>query len=242
MIVALAALALQAQILPGLNTRTPVLTFHDVIERRDRNSLWFDCTTSELNGILDWLQTRHAKFISLDALYDHLTKGSKLPPHAIVVTFADNYLGFYLRALPILRRRHVPAAMFVHTGFVGSPIGRAKMNWDQLRHLDREGLVAIGSQTVSHRTDLTRLSDAQLQKEMQVSKLSLELHLGHAVRYLAYPNGKWDRRSVAAARKAGYLMAFTEQLRPAEFATSIFSVPRYVHTKYRQAWSEAYGG
>lgn len=241
MLALVAGLAIQAQILNDLTSRTPILTFHDIIARRDASALWFDCTTSEFTGILDWLQARHAHFISVDQLYRHLTQRAPIPSHAIVLTFADNYLGFYLRAVPILRRRHIPAAMFVHTGFVGSPIGRPKMDWEQLGELERGGLIDIESQTVSHPPDLRKLKAGPLEREMSDSRRALERHLGHPVRFLAYPNGKWDERAIAAARKAGYVMAFTEDCRPAERTDSIYSVPRYVHTKYRQAWADAYG-
>ncbi len=224
-----------------LTTRTPVLTYHDVIEKRDSKALWFDCTVGELNEQLDWLKGKGAAFVTLDQLRAHLVKGTPLPRRAIVVTFADNYRGFYDRAWPILKRRGVPVAMFVHTGFVGNTSGRPKMSWAQLSELRRSGLVTVASQTVSHSADLRTLSYVQLDKEMSISKMSLEAQLGVAASYLAYPNGKWDQRSVQAARKAGYLMAFTEDQRPAERATSILAVPRYVHTKYRQAWREAYG-
>lgn len=225
----------------GLKDRTPILTFHDVIERRDSKALWFDCTTSELSGILDWLQSKGAAFISLDQLYDHLVAGTKLPQHAIAITFADNYEGFYQRALPVLTRRHIPAAMFVHTGFVGSPIGRPKMSWAELQQCRRTGLITVASQTVTHAPDLKLLTDPQLDREMGDSKRAIEQQLGMPVRYIAYPNGMWDQRSIAAAKRAGYLMGFTEELRPAEKASSILAVPRYVHTKYRQAWRDAYG-
>ena len=222
-----------------LRDRTPVLTYHDVIPARDADALWFDCTTDELKGQIDWLKARKAAFISLDQLYAHLVDGAKLPPNAIALTFADNYEGFYLRAWPILKAKRIPVAMFVHTGFVGNRSGRPKMTWDQLKELKASGLVTVVSQTVSHPEDLKRLTDAQLDKEMSTSKRSIELHLGGRCSYVAYPNGKWDKRSVAAAKRAGYRMAFTEELRPAERAASILSVPRYVHTRYQQAWSDA---
>lgn len=236
MIVALLALQLRFQeIKPGLRDRTPILTFHDVIPRRGKDALWFDCTVGELTTILDELQRRHAVFINLDQLYRHLTQGEVLPSNAIVITFADNYRGFYDLAFPILRKRHIPTAMFVHTGYVGSPIGRPKMTWGQLQTLDREGLVTIASQTVSHPADLRTMSFGQQLKEMVSSKQVLELRLGHPVRYLAYPNGKFNLTSQKAAKQAGYLMAFSEELAPAERSPSILAVNRYVHTKWRQA-------
>jgi peptidoglycan/xylan/chitin deacetylase (PgdA/CDA1 family) len=229
------------EIKPKLRERTPILTFHDVIDKRVPDSLWFDCSVEELKQIIAWLESRHAAFISLDQLYDHLTKGSPLPPHAIAITFADNYLGFYQRALPILKQHHIPTAMFVHTGFVGSRVGRPKMAWRQLAEIQRSGLVTVASQTVTHPPDLKRLTNAQLDKEMVNSKAAIETQLHGAAKYIAYPNGKWDNRSIAAARRAGYLMGFSEDLHPAETATNILAIPRYVHTKYRQAWRDAYG-
>jgi len=78
-----------------------------------------------------------------------------------------------------------------------------------------------------------------LKAEMEGSKATLERRLGHPIRFLAYPNGKFDARVARAAATAGYAMAFTERLNPAEQSPSIFMVARYVHTKYRQAWSDA---
>lgn len=222
-------------------TRTPILTYHDMLPIRGAGALWFDCTSSEFEAQLNWLSERGAHFVSIQQMYDHLTLAKPLPTRAIAVTFADNYEGFYRYALPILRKRRVPVAMFVHTDYVGSPVGRPKMSWSQLKELDREGLVTIASQTRTHPADLRTLSDEQLMEEMAGSKRALESHLGHPVTFLAYPNGKFDSRVARAAQNAGYRMAFTERLMPAERAPSLFMVPRYVHTKYRQAWSDAYG-
>jgi peptidoglycan/xylan/chitin deacetylase (PgdA/CDA1 family) len=224
-----------------LQSRTPILTYHDMIDRRDPQSLWFDCTVGEFKQQLDWLTAHHARFITLDQLYNHLIGSAPLPRNAVVLTFADNYLGFFEKALPILVKRKIPVAMFVHTSMVGKSTGRPKANWDQLRQMLRTGLVTVASQTVSHPADLRTLTDIQLDREMKDSKATLQSQLGWPIRYVAYPNGKWDLRSVAAASRAGYLMGFTEELRPAETATSILAVPRYVHTKYRKAWADAYG-
>lgn len=219
--------------------RTPVLTYHDMVPVRDGKALWFDCTPSELESQLDWLSRQGAKFVSLAELEEHLTGRRTLPNKAVVITFADNYAGFYRHALPILRRRRVPVTMFVHTDFVGNQNGRPKMTWAQLQELDREGLVTIASQTRSHPADLTRLPDAKLTEEMVGSKRVLEQRLGHPVRYIAYPNGKYDARVARAAMNAGYKMGFTESQKPAERAANLYMVPRYVHTKYRTAWQEA---
>ncbi len=222
-----------------LTERTPILTFHDVIASRDSQALWFDVSVPELESQLDWLTKHGAHFVTLDQVFEHLTRGTHLPPNAIALTFADGYEGFYQLGLPILRRRHIPATMFVHTSYVGDQHGRPKMSWDQLKELDREGLVSICSQTQTHPEDLRTLTAAQLESEMVGSKRILERRLGHVNRFLAYPNGKFDTRVARAAQKAGYEMAFTERLTPAEKSPNRFMVSRYVHTKFKRAWSDA---
>lgn len=211
-----------------------------MVPRRDGKALWFDCTPREFERQLRWFTAKGAHFVSVEQVYAHLTRGVKLPDHAVAITFADNYLGFYRYALPILRRRHVPAMMFVHTDFVGSPVGRPKMSWAQLKELDREGLVTIGSQTRTH-PSLALIPESEVAGELTGSKQALERQLGHRVDFLAYPNGSYNAFVAEEARRAGYRMAFTEVLKPAETARNLFVVPRYVHTKYRRAWEDAYG-
>ncbi|MEI7577814.1 MAG: polysaccharide deacetylase family protein [Armatimonadota bacterium] len=232
---------LPSQFALGTAQLTPVLTYHDIIRKRDSKSLWFDCTVDEFREQLAFLRKRNASFVSVDQLRISLSTGRPLPKNAICITFADNYLGFYKHAWPILKRERIPVAQFVHTDFVGSPVGRPKMSWKELTELDQSGLVTIGSQTCSHPADLTKLSDSQLKHELEDSKKKLELKLGHTVTTIAYPNGKFDSKVANAARKANYLIGFTENLAPAQKRLDMWRVPRYVHTKYQRAWKECFG-
>lgn len=215
-----------------------VLTYHDFVERRDASALWFDCTADEFESQLDWLRSKGARFASLDELEASIQSGKPLPPKTVFLTFADGYEGFYQRAWPILRRRKIPATMFVHTGFVGDRHGRPKMAWDRLIALDRSGLVSIASQTVTHPTDLRALSNDTLRKEFSESRKTLETRLGHSVVRIAYPNGKCDERCAMLAAQAGYRLGFSEVLAPIDRAPSALLIPRYVHTKYRRAWTD----
>ena len=223
----------------GLTTKTPILTFHDVISKRDGTDLWFDCTAKELDDELTWLSNHGGHFVSLDQVFRHLTIGDPLPKGAIAITFADGYEGFFRFGVPILRRHHVPVTQFVHTDYVGDQHGRPKMTWEQIKELDREGLASFGSQTLTHPADLRRLSATELRRELVNSKKKLEEELGHPVPFLAYPNGKFDLRVARAAELAHYSMAFTEQLMPSEASPNRFMVSRYVHTKFKMAWRDA---
>lgn len=215
-----------------------VLTYHDMVPARGKGTLWFDCTPAELRSQVDWLAAKGAKFVSLAQIDGYVTRRKPLPARAVMISFADNYEGFYQYAWPILRKRGIPVTLFVHTGFVGNRQGRPKMTWSQLQELSRSGLVTVASQTVSHPDDVTRLTASQLDREMSVSLQSLRLHLGLPVYAVAYPNGKFNAKVVAAARRAGYRLGFTEEQMPISRRPSPLEIPRYVHTKYRRAWAD----
>lgn len=220
------------------SNRIPVLMFHDVIKKRGRGSVWFDCTADEFESMMRWIVANGIQPISLDALYDHLTRGAEVPEKSIVLTFDDNYQGFYDYALPILEKFKFPAAMFVHTNFVGSKEGRAKMDWPTLQQLAKGDLVTIGSHTLSHPSDITKLSPADQEREIVESKKVLEEKLGKPVPYFAYPDGNNDAVSQGIVKQAGYKMAFTTHNAPAEESPNIYAVNRYVHTKYEKAWED----
>ncbi len=219
--------------------RVPVLMFHDVIKERGAGSVWFDCSVDEFETMMASFETEHIQPISLDQLYDHLTKGATIPEKSIVLTFDDNYQGFFDNALPILQKHNYPAAMFVHTNFVGDTThGRPKMDWPTLKELVKGKLVTIGSHTLSHPDDITKIPEADQQREITESKSILEGQLGIKIDYFSFPDGKNDPATQAIVKQAGYKLAVTMQNGPAEESPNIFAINRYVHTKYEKAWED----
>lgn len=149
------------------------------------------------------------------------------------VTFDDAFRSV-ATAVPVLRRLGVPATVFACPGFTdGNCIfdvpdlpqppenmeHLVTMNWSQLRELVENG-VEVGSHTVTH-PHLTRLTDEELRRELDESRLRLEDELGVPCRFLAYPFGEEDARVRAAARSSGYEAAFAlpgDQTSPDPFA------------------------
>jgi peptidoglycan/xylan/chitin deacetylase (PgdA/CDA1 family) len=120
---------------------------------------------------------------------------------------------------PALERRGVPVQIFVCSGYArdGSPLTipelegddpeqLATMSWEELRAHAERG-VEIGSHGIAH-AHLTRLSDADLRRELGESKAEIEDVLGRRCPDLAYPYGEHDERVRAAARAAGYERAY----------------------------------
>jgi peptidoglycan/xylan/chitin deacetylase (PgdA/CDA1 family) len=81
------------------------------------------------------------------------------------------------------------------------------LSWDVLRRLDEEGW-EFGSHACSH-PYLTRLGQAELERELVESRRRIEQELGRPCRSVAYPYGDYDERVVSAAAAAGYLAGCT---------------------------------
>lgn len=151
------------------------------------------------------------------------------------VTFDDAFRSI-LGVLPALERLRVPATVFACTaladGGLPFPVSRQygdpgaddllTLTWEGLRELVERG-VEVGSHTVSH-PHLTRLGDAELERELQESRDRLESELRRRCRFLAYPDGDHDARVRLAARSAGYEGAFALPGRARPF--DLFGIPR----------------
>lgn len=231
----------QAPVFPKGKDPILILTYHDVITKRNKNSVWFDCTVDELNAQIKKLKLAGATFISIRDVANHMRNGMPLPKRSVAVTFADNYEGFYKHGWPILRRENIPVTMFVHTGHVGSQKGRPKMSWAMLQELGKNRLFTVGSQTVSHPADLTKLSAESLKREFDQSRTTLLQHVKSCyVDVIAYPNGKFDAKVAEQAKRSGYALGFTETQEPANIARNAWSVSRYVHTELSQGMRECF--
>ncbi len=76
-------------------------------------------TTRTLESHLDWIG-RHYRFVDLDELGARMVSGDSSGKPVAAVTFDDGYRDFHDLALPLLRRKGIPAALFVVTDLVGT--------------------------------------------------------------------------------------------------------------------------
>jgi peptidoglycan/xylan/chitin deacetylase (PgdA/CDA1 family) len=68
---------------------------------------------------IDWLAKRFS-FLSLDEIGFRLEAGGPFPKPVAAITFDDGYSDVYRHAYPLLKRKGIPAAVFVVTGVVGT--------------------------------------------------------------------------------------------------------------------------
>ena len=164
-----------------------------------------------------------------------LTIGAVLPAKPVIITLDDGYTD-QLAEVAVLRKYNMPATMYIING--GSPskwcIGanmkpaptcEPYLSWDQIRELDKEGLITIGSHTINH-PNLAGLTAEQQRAEIFGGKQELEKQLGHSVYDLAYPYGAYNTTSVELAQQAGFRTAVTTEPGSTHTAASLFTLTR----------------
>lgn len=211
-----------------------VLMWHDVV--KGKKQVWFDTTVEEFQKQLEEIKRRKCSFITLDMLNNHLRTGAKLPPRPIMLTFDDNNLGIYTHVFPLLKQHRIPATLFVHTNYVGVTTSKPHCDWKMLQTMQASGLVTVQSLTSNHPSDLRKLSDTQIEKEMRDSKVAIEKRLGSNVLAIAYPEGKFDDRTARIAWKVGYQLGFMEDWGSASSSKNLLLIHRYsIHKRFDQA-------
>ncbi|MFJ1804835.1 MULTISPECIES: polysaccharide deacetylase family protein [unclassified Streptomyces] len=167
-------------------------------------------TPERLEKQLTWLSRRGLRGVPMAELLAARARGEGRD--LVGLTFDDGYADFLTEALPVLRRHHCTATLFVLPGRLGGdnawdPLGPRKplLTADGIRRAAHEG-VEIGSHGLTH-VDLTKADDLTLKTETVESRAALTALLGTEVGGFCYPYGTIDRRAMDAVREAGYSYA-----------------------------------
>jgi peptidoglycan/xylan/chitin deacetylase (PgdA/CDA1 family) len=122
--------------------RPLILGYHRVVDNFDtlaRTEMPSMLTSREMfERHLD-VVGRHFRFVSLDEIGRHLASGEPFRERVAAVTFDDGYRDNYEHAFPILKRKGIPAAVFVVTDLVGKPFWQIH---DKLYHLVAKAFAA----------------------------------------------------------------------------------------------------
>jgi peptidoglycan/xylan/chitin deacetylase (PgdA/CDA1 family) len=133
-----------------------------------------------------------------------------LPRRSFVVTADD---GFRDCVEPFIRHASIHPQFYVSSAEVGGRSWWAGdeplVDWDDLRRMARAG-VSIGSHAHRH-IALPELDDSAIRADLSASRRVLVAGLPATVPLLAYPYGRRDARVEAAARAAGFQLAFTTE-------------------------------
>ncbi len=223
--------------------KIPIIMYHDITAVKDVD---WDVTPDDLEKHFEALQDGGYNPITIDQMVNHLRTGTQLPEKPVLLTFDDNYAGQYKYAFPLLKKYNYPAVWSVHTRFVGTGGQKPKATWDQLREMQKSGLITVASHTVNH-LNMTNLSDAEIEREVTESKKVLEKKLGITIDYFTYPEGDFTERAKDKVKEAGYKAALTMSLDPrqersANESEDLLSIMRFGQSRFSEAIEQASSG
>jgi peptidoglycan/xylan/chitin deacetylase (PgdA/CDA1 family) len=153
-------------------------------------------------------------------------------PHSrpgLIISFDDGLASHARVAAPLLEKHGFTGWFMVPTGFVDTPPheqqdwarahsihvrdvpeadGRVALSWDEVRSLAEHHV--IGAHTVDHVRFSSDRSDAEMEREIRVSRERLEAELGAPVDVFAWVGGEESSYSASGARligKSGFRVA-----------------------------------
>ncbi|WP_223807578.1 polysaccharide deacetylase family protein [Pseudanabaena sp. UWO311] len=223
--------------------KIPIIMYHDITAVKDVD---WDVTPEDLEKHFQTLQEGGYTPITMDRMVNHLRTGAQLPEKPVLLTFDDNYLGQYKYAFPLLKKYNYPAVWSVHTRFVGTGGKKPKATWDQLREMQKSGLITVASHTVNH-LNMKNLSDPEIEREVLESKKVLEKELGIPIDYFTYPEGEFTERAKEKVKDVGYKAALSMSLDPrqersANESEDLLSIMRFGQSRFSEAIEQASGG
>ncbi|WP_201321742.1 polysaccharide deacetylase family protein [Pseudanabaena sp. lw0831] len=223
--------------------KIPIVMYHDITAVKDVD---WDVTPEDLEKHFQMIQEGGYTPITMDRMVNHLRTGAQLPEKPVLLTFDDNYVGQYKYAFPLLKKYNYPAVWSVHTRFVGTAGQKPKATWDQLREMQKSGLITVASHTVNH-LNLKDLSEKDIEKEVTESKKVLEKELGIPIDYFTYPEGDFTDRARDKIKKAGYKAALAMSLDPrqersANESEDLLAIMRFGQSRFSEAIEQASGG
>lgn len=172
--------------------RIPILMYHSVAKEAETGIHAYYRTTTAPESFatqMSYLRENGYEATSLGHAISHLQDRVPCSQKLVVITFDDGYRDFYTEAFPILERHGFTATVFLPTAHIGSRAllfkGRLCLNWGEIREL-HQSAVSFGSHTVTH-PQLRELSPSAIQREIVISKKTIEQNLGCAVESFAYP-------------------------------------------------------
>lgn len=211
------------QVVFGLPSPSLILAYHSISLFQDI----VDIIPKDFHKQIKYL-SQHFKLSPLDQLLKISKSQKPLYPMA-AITFDDGYLSVIKTAAPILNRFGITGTVFV-TG-QPSKVNREELENNQkllttshLKQLLHNGW-NIGSHTLTH-SNLSKVSDDLMAREIVESKKLLERKLQKRIRYFAYPKGYFSDKVVMFVKKARYTEAFSVEPSAIKSGLNPYKIPR----------------
>ena len=193
--------------------RVPVLLYHDLsVHQSEEETVLPSAFASQM----EWLYGMGYRTVSFDEI-DRLDAVSAR--RSVIITFDDGPASFLDHAFPLLAEYGFKSTVTV----IGEKVSNVtssldpSLSWDECRYLVASGLVDIGCHSYglhvwnrwfSPGHDMAAFNDA-LGKDLAQFQDRCGRELGRPASVLAWPYGKYDKRSIEIAKHAGFHYVLT---------------------------------
>lgn len=201
------------------STQTTVLMYHS-IAYEPSNKL--RVPAEDFDKEMKWLRDNDYTALTPDELCACLTGKTPFPQKSVMITLDDGYSDNYDNMYPTIKKYGLHATVFMITSKIDT---NGFLSRAQLKEMSDSGYVSVESHTVTHPA-LSDLSYSAQLKEMTDAKKTLEDLTGKPVDYLAYPSGKYNKDSIAAAKATGYKLCFLMEGGTGGLTTDPYEFPR----------------
>ena len=181
----------------------PILMYHHIDERGGVSSL--SVSPENFRRQMRFLSEHNYNVISLAEFVQAKLEKKRLARNTVVLTFDDGYEDNYLLAYPVLKKYSLPAIIFVIVGSIGE---EGYLNHRQIKEMSSSGIIDIGSHTLSG-AYLPGQSRGELNREIGLSKKTLEANLNNRTEFFCYPIGGFSPGIQEIVKRCGYAAACT---------------------------------
>jgi peptidoglycan/xylan/chitin deacetylase (PgdA/CDA1 family) len=173
----------------------PVLMYHKIL---GQGADALTVTNDQFDHQLMYLKEKGYQTISFKTLKSLIKNGDPLPKKTVILTFDDAYENFRKHALPLLKKYHFTATVFVPVAFIGKTNiwdrgGEAIMTVDDLKQLVFNEGIEIGIHSFLHRS-YGDLAIADMKEDLNLCKETLDFFGIPFSKVLAYPYGGYPKK------------------------------------------------
>lgn len=177
--------------------KIPILMYHSISCCSSPKFAPFVVSPVAFAQQMAYLSDHHYTPVTVTQLLDDRSQQREtFPERPVVLTFDDGFADFFIEALPVLKKYHFPATLYLVTSCIGQTsrwlklekeTTRPVLTWSQVQECSANG-IECGAHTHTH-PKLDTLDLARARNEIEQSKKLLEDHLSQTIRSFAYPFG-----------------------------------------------------
>jgi peptidoglycan/xylan/chitin deacetylase (PgdA/CDA1 family) len=174
---------------------------------------------------LDYLEKNNFRVITFSEAVDYL-QSSEPSQKTAVITVDDGYKSFFKNGLPLLKKHHMRATLFINTKTIG---GGDMMSWDELKETMNAG-VEIGNHTHSHAFFLNENAATRYEtfrQEIELSQSIIQENLKVTPGVFTFPYGEFDPQMKAIVKKLGFKAAAAQNSGVLHEGGDLFMCPRF---------------